>query len=202
MSDKKFDGEATTITNLSMTPSAEKLAAIRTAFQKNLSVAPSNNDVVHIAYLLRLIETAPHTLTHGRSHRELARAIRIILKVLPQLISEAESENFAAKSEGRATDMDHFAWRAQALFNAAKPFEPITARRDKRGWWHGWARNLALDVKVILARQGVNQRSFSKATGGGTLTVCALLDIAGVQVDAEALVTALRTGSGEVVKQK
>jgi hypothetical protein len=116
------------------------------------------------------------------------------------MIREAEAKAAQAHAAGRATDLDHFAWRAQILREAVEPFAGITSPRNPRGWWHGWARMMRQAVDSIMRQCGVRQPGFGKPTSPGILIIGALLELAGVEVDGSAIVSALedRTKGGKL----
>ena len=109
-------------------------AAIRACFSTvpGEPVAPDGRAAADLAYLIRLIRTHPRDLTHGPEHQALRAAVRTLLDVLPGMIAAAETEGAAARRYGRTTDMDHFAWRASALLEAAQPFAAV-ALAGQRG---------------------------------------------------------------------
>ncbi len=116
------------------------------------------------------------------------------------MIAEAETEAASAHAAGRATDMDHFAWRARLLLDAVQPFRGIIAPRNPRGHWHGWARMMRQTVDPIMRQCGVAQPGFGKATSPGILIIGDLLRLAGIDVEGEAIVSALedRTKGGKL----
>ena len=156
----------------------DPLSLARESFREHASYLPrqpNDRDLTDLAYLTELARSAPVGITHGRSHRDLAAAIRTILKVLPGLIEAAEETAAGAKVAGRATDMDHFALRGRALLDAARPFAPITSRRDVRGAWHGWAAQMEFEVRFIMVKCGRAKVSFSHETSPGLRIIAQLL---------------------------
>jgi hypothetical protein len=154
------------------------LSQVRESFREHASSLPrqpNDRDLTDLVYLTELARSAPVGITHGRSHRDLAAAIRTILRVLPNLIDAAEDAAAAAKVAGRATDMGHFAWRGGALLAAARPFTPITSRRDARGAWHGWAAQMEFEVRFIMKKCGKTRVSVSHETSPALRIIAQLL---------------------------
>lgn len=162
----------------------DDIEAVRKIIEKHLPQGCQFREleIGNLAYLVTLTRNAPRTLTHGAAHRELAKAIRIILTELPSMINEAEREAEAAKKTGRATDMDHFARQSRLLVQAALPFKGITNSRDKRSWWHGWARMMKQTIEVGLPVEHRDAVSFQKADEGrGILILQDLLELVGME---------------------
>jgi hypothetical protein len=161
---------------------------------------PPARDIAELAYLVTLIRAAPRGFTHSDRHRQLAGHVRGLRKLLPTMIREAEAEAAQAHEEGRATDLDHFARRAQILLEAVEPFAGITSPRNPRGWWHGWARMMRQTVDSIMRQCGVRQPGFGKSTSPGILIIGALLKLAGIEVDGSGIISALgeRTKGGKL----
>jgi hypothetical protein len=149
----------------------DPFARVRAVFALYVAVPPSDAELTNLVYLLELASKAPVGITHGKAHRDLAAAVRILLQVLPGLIADADDAAMAAHRDGRATDMDHFAGHLRTLLAATEPFRPITARRDRRGAWHGWARMMAMEVR----RCGGTPVSFAHETASGVRILAALL---------------------------
>jgi hypothetical protein len=138
-------------------------------------VAPSDSQLANLVYLVASADKAPTRITHGKAHRALAAVVRSLLRILPGLIAEAEAEFAAANREGRITDMGHFASRLRALRAATEPFRPITARRDLRGAWHGWATPMEHEVQAIVGQCGGKPVSFAHEAAPGVQILASLL---------------------------
>jgi hypothetical protein len=163
---------------VSTKPQEDPLASIRATFKKHagsLIRQPSDRDLYNIAIIVERSRNAPIQLTHGKQHRQLAKAVNIILKTVPGLLDEAEDEVVAANKNGHSTDFDHFISRAKVLLEAAEPFRGITARRDIRGAWHGWARIMQQQIRSVLGNCGKPNVSFSAEEAVGTRIIAELL---------------------------
>lgn len=137
-----------------MSAQNDRFERARKALVQHAGISPPDEQLWRLEYLAELARKAPAGLTHGKAHQALGRAVRTILDVLPEMIEQAEHEAIVARQEGRATDMDHFVWRAGDLLAAAEPFRPITARPDARRWWHGFALLMSYEVGAILRKPG------------------------------------------------
>lgn len=156
----------------------DPLAPIRDSFANygKLPRQPTDRELANIAYLLTLYRSAPIHITHGDAHKALRSAVRVLLAVLPGLITAAEDEARDARAEGRTTDMGRFAEHATALLSAAEPFRKISVEpRDCRSHWHGWARLGAQEIRRIFDSCGA-KAAFSHETSPAALVLADLLD--------------------------
>ncbi|MGC8468534.1 MAG: hypothetical protein ACP5NI_01385 [Acetobacteraceae bacterium] len=177
-------------------PDAE---AVRAALRESgVELDPGNRDdartIAGVLYLIELARAHPHGITHGSDHKAFRGAVRELLGTLPRMIAEAEAEAEAegAAAEGRATDMDRFAELARVLLAAAAPFA-VTARaiRTKRGWWHPFAVQIAMEIRLVFHRRGLPVGA-SVSTAPLVRAVVALLGLAGIERTPEAVLKALR----------
>lgn len=172
-------------------------------FAKHLPRAcrqPTAGEIAPVAYLVNLTREAPQSFTHGDPHRQLAAHVRGLQKLLPGMIRQADALAAQAQAAGRTTDLDHFAWRARLLLEAVQPFAGITSARNPRGWWHGWAHVMRQTVDPILRHCGFEQPGFGQPTSPGIEIIGDLLELAGIEADGTAIVSALkdRTKQGKL----
>lgn len=139
-----------------------------------------------LAYALDIARAWPLDFTYGGDHRELAGAVRTLLRLLPGMITEAERLGREAIAASRPTDLvaaaggRSFVTCAQALLDAAEPFRAITKPRGLRGAWHGFARWLLLSIQPALLRAGRPRLRFHNSDGGrGGRLIAELLGLAG-----------------------
>ena len=142
--------------------------------------------VRNLDYLLRLVRSAPHELTHGKEHKKLREAVRTLLEVLPTMITAAEKAAAEAAADGRTSEMTHFAWRCQALLDAAQPFATVAGgRRNHLGWWHGWARVIAGEVRRVLHKHGGLSLGIRKPNSPVVVITHRLLGLVPIKVKGE-----------------
>jgi hypothetical protein len=159
----------------------------------------TENAIANLSYLVDLTRNAPVKITHSENHKMLRAAIRTIVDLLPQMIIEAEQAAGAAKKNGEATDMDHFAERAKILLGAALPFKIIaSSHRDPRGAWHAWARLMRQSIEIGLPPEHRQDISFQSPTGRGITLIRDLMELAGIMnsggedLDGATIVSALK----------
>lgn len=170
-------------------------AAIRGLLAQHLPADwhPANRDIVELSYLIDRMKGDPKAITYGDLYREAAGAIRVLFRVMPQIIDESRKSIEDAKAKGIDTDLEHFIWRAEALLKEAKHFELMTVPRDRRGWWHGWARLMRATLEAIKRGDNAERISFQKDTGRGIEILRGLLKLAGMEdVTPSQVVSALR----------
>lgn len=172
-------------------------AGVRKCFEipKSKPVVPDERTVDRLAYLVGLLRGHPKQITHGQAHKDLRNAVRILLRVLPNIIQDAATEALAAEQDGRTTDMGHLVWRARALLDAAQPFESVSSngQRDHRGWWHGWARLIADEVRSVLRQHGQTDGVKNPKSPAIVITQ-ALLAVGNVHPEAHGVIHALKDG--------
>ncbi len=141
-------------------------------------------EVAEIPYALDLIRAHPGAFLHSNEFRLATEAIHTLAQTLPLLKVEAEELAAQEAQAGRASWAARYAKDVERLLIAAEPM--VLPSRSRRGWWHGWARALALEVGVIFRRHD-QAADFGNADGRALGAVVALLGLAGVEVTPEAV---------------
>lgn len=168
---------------------AERLAAVAAVFREHCAIEITAAEAHGIAFLLSRIATAPRGLYDDPEYAAAMKAARLLADSMPGLIRHADALAARARNDGIPSSLDQFAENGRALLAAIEPFN--VARRDHRGWWHGWAAQLAQQTAWVLMRRGVRP-NFSLKTAPAVLATVALLRLAGHDVAAPAMVDALK----------
>ena len=178
-------------------PLAE-LQKINPELAELLSLFPAGTDprwVANLPVILKQMRKHPRHISHSDAHRKLATAIRLLEKHLPGLIADADVDAADARATARNTDSAMFAEKARALLAAAEPFHGITRHRKSTGWWHGYARMIALEVRLafqstgqsvsfnhnsrplLLVQELLKRGGCINRDGDGTVSADALIDV-------------------------
>lgn len=169
-------------------PSTEEIDKIFQIFRDRAGIDPAGADVATLSYLLSLIRAHPRELMDSSEYSEAVLAMRTLSRIMPKLIDRAERIAGDAQRTGRPTWADRYAMQARAVLAAIEPMN--LDRRDKRGWWHGWAQMAEIDIRLIFHRHS-QIASFANPTAPAVLVMCDLLALAGHNAPPTAVVDAI-----------
>lgn len=158
-------------------------------FQTHAGIDAPLRDIATLPYQLSLIRAHPRELMDSPQMAEAVKAMRTLARVMPGLVDRAEAIANRERRAGRASWTDRYAMHGRALLAAIDPF--TLDRRDARGWWHGWARSIAVDIRLILRRSG-SRASFSNPSSPAVLILRDLMASAGHSVTETAIIDALK----------
>lgn len=153
-----------------------EIDVIRAIIREHAGIDAEPHELATWPYLLSLIRAHPRELLDSPEYAEAVKAMRTLARLLPILSEKAEALASEAKRKGQTTWLDRYAEHTRAVEDSIKPF--TLDRRDKRGWWHGWARTARIDVALVLHRHGVHA-SFNNATAPAVKIMVDLLQMAG-----------------------
>ncbi len=147
----------------------------------DLDLQDVQNVTFHLGLLL--IERARWEELHT-DRQEIHLHVQALLGLLPRTIDAAEA---LTRSE---------AYDARALLAAIEPFKR-DAWPDRRAWWHRHAINIRFLIDVLLTRHK-RAAGWANASAPAIRTIQTLLGLCRLQVTAEAVVSALRRGTGKL----
>lgn len=177
-----------------------EIDAMRAIIRKHTGIEAEPRELSTWPYLLSLIRAHPRELLDAPEYVEAVKAMRTLANVLPILRKKAEFLAKEAERAGRTTWLDRYAEHACALERSIKPFvlgwedkpgqENKRGRRDKRGWWHGWAKMAATEIRLILSRHG-RHAGFHNETDRAVEILVDLLEMAGHRTTHAAVIGAI-----------
>ncbi|HQT67502.1 MAG: hypothetical protein B7Z78_10670 [Rhodospirillales bacterium 20-60-12] len=164
----------------------KKIAKI---FQERAGIEPALSDLFSLCALVDMIRSHPRDLMDSNSFIETVKAMRVLSENLPVLIENSDKIAENAAKSGISTWVGRYADKARALLDALEGFD--IERRDRRAWWHGWAKNAALDIRLIMSKAGKGA-SFANETAPAVAIACDVFALAGHAITPAAMVNALK----------
>lgn len=152
-------------------PPPPEITEIIDIFRKS-GIEPAPRDVETLPHLLAMARAHPREFLDSDEYKQARLAMQALERLMPKLIDRAQTLAAPEAGAARPAWLDRYAAQARTLLDAIEPF--TLDRRNKVGWWHGWARMIGVEIGVIFGRARVAV-SYDKDTAPAAVVMFELL---------------------------